>query len=252
MEDQKMKKLLAIQALLALILLVCVSGVLGQDNESIARYQVTTPNMTRADIRYDQFYTRIEGPIPSNPITAPQQIDIANIMPTTVYFSSQMQAVPFSQYKGNQTYTGGNSLWIMGKTAWSQYAVVPIGANVQILAISTSSGSGILKIVDSNGLTYSNNYFFYPSSLLSFYAATPGRYTITFVVGDVSSNPIIVDVPGTMTITYNPANNYNLPPNPSDFTGPQAALDYANAYKEYQKMSGNYWNYGLYPWLSPP
>jgi hypothetical protein len=262
------------QALLVLILLASSSVVLGQYNTSTVAlsnqyntttvaYPIAAQSATSATAQYAQFYAMNTGPTPSSLISVPQPYNIEGNYPTTVYFSTQMQSVLFSQYQANPTYVAGNSLWIKGSTAWSQYAAVPVGANVPLLAISPSSGgSGLLNIMDSSGQTYSYNYFFYPSSLLSFYAANPGRYTLTFVIGGMTSNPVVIDVAGTMTVTYNPYNpTLNYAPAVNTYGNPQAALDIADAAKAYQQFynqqlyNNDYygvWHYGAYAWLNAP
>ncbi|MGA9099875.1 MAG: hypothetical protein WB392_13195 [Methanotrichaceae archaeon] len=273
-----MKSYKLFQVLLALIFLACLSGVQGQYNASTVGYSgqyntqtigysTAAPNTAPAAAQYAQFYTTNAGSAPSNPISAPQQYNISGNMPATVYFSNQMQSVPFSQYQSNPTYGGSNSLWIKGSTAWSQYAIVPVGANVQLLAISPSSGgSGLFNIVDSNGQTNSYNYFFYPNSQLTFYAGTPGQHTLTFNIGGVTSNPIVIDVAGTVSMTYNPTgptSNYypptgnynpligNYPGYYAPYYDPQSALDLADLNKAYQRLYSDYyngiWHYGLYP-----
>jgi hypothetical protein len=257
-------------ALLALILMTCLSGVQGQYTMPSSGYSVATPSVTQNTDQYSQYYTLNKGPTPSAHIGAPQQFEIAGNMPTTVYFSNQMQAVPFSRYQSSPVYSGNNSLWIKGAMDWSQYATVPLGANVSLLTISPIEGSGTLNLVDSDGKTYSYNYFFYNNSQLTFYADSPGRHTLYFVVGGISSNPVVIDVTGTVTMTYNPISNYYPPASnyypptsnypgyyePYSYNGPQAALDLADANKAYQKLYGNYyqgdWNYGIYPWLNSP
>ncbi len=254
-------------ALLALILLACLSGVQGQYSTPTSGYSAAAPSATQNNAQYaqySQYYTMNTGPAPNTHISVPQQYDITSNMPTTVYFSNQMQPVPFSMYKSNPTYSENDSLWIKGATDWSQYAAVPVGANVSLLAISAIGGSGILNLVDANGQTYSYNYFFYPNgSRLTFYADTPGRHTMSFAVGGISSNPVVIDVIGTVTMTYAPTSNYNLPisnylgyNNPYTYTGPQAALDLAGANKANQKLYGDYyngdWNFGIYSWLNTP
>jgi hypothetical protein len=255
------------QALLVLILLSCSCAVQGQYNTATIGYSgqydtttigypTATQSATSATAQYAQFYTMNTGATPNNLISVPQPYNIASNYPTMTYFSNQMQSVPFSQYQANPTYAVGNSLWIKGATAWSQYAAVPVGANVPLLAISPpSGGSGSLNIMDSGGQTHSYSYFFYPSSLLSFYAANPGRYTLTFNVGGMTSNPVVIDVAGTMTMTYNPALNYT--PTVSAYSNnPQAALDIADANKAaYQQLYGNnenFWRYYAYSWLNAP
>jgi hypothetical protein len=187
-------------ALLALILLACLSGVQGQYTTS------STGSAAQSTPEYSQFYTMPTGPAPSAHISAPQQFEIAGSTPSTIYFSNQMQSVPYSQYQSNPTYAGTNSLWIKGAQDWSQYATVPMGAIVSLLAISPTGGSGTLNFVDADGQTYSYNYFFYPNSLFTFYADKPGRHMISFVINGKASNQVIIDVTGTYT-----PNNY-LPP----------------------------------------
>lgn len=274
--------------LLMLVLLACSSGVQGQYNSSTvmlsSQYNTTTagyptaaptstptavPYATQsaalATAQYAQFYTMNSGPIPSSLVSVPQPYAIAGNMPATVYFSNQMQSVPFSQYQANPTSSASNSLWIRGSTAWSQYAAVPVGANISLLAISPmGGGSGALNIMGSNGQTYNYNYFFYPSNLLYFNAIAPGRYTLSFAIGGAASNPVVIDVAGTMTMTYNPtANNptisnpiVNYSPAINSYSNPQAALDIADANKAYQKMYGsdyeNFWRYYVYSWLNAP
>ena len=275
----KMKISALLTALIALILMTCLSGVQGQYTMPSSGYPTTTPSATQKIDQYSQYYAMNTGPAPSTHVGAPQQLEIAGNMPTTVYFSNQMQAVPFSRYQSSSTYSGNNSLWIKGATDWSQYATVPLGATVSLIAISPTEGSGTLNLVDSDGKTYSYNYYFYTNSQLTFYADSPGRHTLSFVAGGVASNPVVVDVTGTVTMTYNPTSNY-YPPltnNPADYLGgyypgnyvprvsygPQAALDNAATNKQYQKMFGsgyNYyngdnpyaWDYGTYQWLNTP
>jgi hypothetical protein len=133
-------------------------------------------------------------------------------MPSTVYLGEQMKSVPYSQYQSSPAYTGANSLWIKGTQDWTQYAVVPQGATVSLFAISPTGGSGSLT---SDGQIYSNNYVFYPNSLLTFYAGTIGRHTLSFAINGQSSNQVVLDVVGgTNTL---PSNNsgyypgYNVP-----------------------------------------
>jgi hypothetical protein len=90
--------------------------------------------------QYSQYYI---FPAPQNPktqATAPEQFDIENNTPNAVHFSYLMQPVPYSQYE--PVMHEGNSLWIQGDKNWTQYAVVPQGAVVPILAISQAGGVG--------------------------------------------------------------------------------------------------------------
>jgi hypothetical protein len=132
-----MKKCRLIIVLLALVLLACLSGVQGQYATPSNGNMATAKN---ASSQYSQYYTMNDGIVPSTHIGVPQQIEIAGNMPMTVYFSNQMQAVPFTQYQSTPTYSESNSLWAKGSTDWSQYVAVPVGANVSLLAISPKGG----------------------------------------------------------------------------------------------------------------
>jgi hypothetical protein len=181
--------------LLAIIIIACLLGL--------------QANATGDPLQYSQFYTITSGQAPSNSIGAPQQFEIAGNIPSRVYLGEQMQSMPYTQYQSYSTYTGANSLWIEGATAWTQYAVVPQGASVSLLAISPTGGSGILNFVDSDGQTYSRNYLFYPNSQLTFYAGTIGRYTLSFAINSQSSNQVVIDaVGGTYTQPGNYPRNY--------------------------------------------
>jgi len=189
-------------AILAIIVIACLSGVQGQFQVTpLTGYSTAAPGTAQTPSLYSQFYTTTPGPALGNFISAPQRFEIAG-MPSTVYIGEQMQSVPYSQYQSSPAYTGTNSLWIKGATAWTQYAVVPQGATVSLFAISPTGGSGILT---SDGQTYSNNYVFYPNSLLTFYAGTIGRHTLSFAINGQSSNQVVLDV---VEGTYTQPTNY--------------------------------------------
>ena len=186
---------------------------------------------TENPLQYSQFYTTTTGPVPSNSISAPQQFVIVGNIPSHVYLGEQMQSVLYSQYQSSPTYTGANSLWIKGATAWTQYAVVPQGATVSLIAISSTGGSGYLT---SDGQTDSNNYVFYPSNQLTFYASTIGRHTLSFAINGQASNQVVIDVVGG---TYTQPSN-----NPANYPG------YYPGYYPWD-YSGYYpWDSGYYPW----
>ena len=198
-------------ALLALILLACISGVQGQFQAQNVTPSITqstaSPTSSQNPSLYSEFYTTISEPASSDPISAPQRYAIAGGTPNTLYFGEQMQPVPYSQYQGNPAYTGANSLWIKGSTNWTQYAAVPQGTTVSLFAISPTEGSGTLTFVDSGGQTYSHNYYFYPNSLFTFKASTIGRNTLAFAINGQSSNQVVIDVVGNAASSY----QYSMP-----------------------------------------
>ncbi len=75
----------------------------------------------------------------------------------------QMQTVPSSTYQPNPTSAGGNALWIGGGTDLNQYAQVPFGTVVPLVAISPSGGNGYLTDqMPNNEMKYSQNFIFTP------------------------------------------------------------------------------------------
>lgn len=77
------------------------------------------PSPSASDSLYSQYYWSYIGSTPKKHIESPKKHMIVVSMPTSVYFSYQMQAVPYSQYQSNAAYTGGNSLWIQGSSRWT-------------------------------------------------------------------------------------------------------------------------------------
>jgi hypothetical protein len=176
----------------------------------IAWLFVVQASATGSPFEYSQFYTMTPGSVPSNAISAPQQIEIAGNIPTHVYLGEQMQSVSYNQYQSYRSYFGGNSLWIKGATAWTQYAVVPQGATVSLLAISSTGGVGSFIL---DGQIYSNSYIFYPNSQLTFYAGTIGRHMLYFAVNGIASNQLVIDVvAGSSYMQPNYYPGYSYPP----------------------------------------
>jgi hypothetical protein len=203
-------------AIIGLILLACLSGVEGQyyapppvdvigqpAHAETVGYPATPPvDQTSAYAQY--YYT---GTPPNTHVTAPQQFIMEGNTPSTIYFGYQQQPVPFSQYQSSPTYNTGDTLWIKGSDSWAQHAQVPLGALVTLIAMSPNGGSGYIADTHPNGQTYTFNYFFYPSSQLTFYADSPGRHTLIFGIPGDPSPPMDIDVMGS----YNPPAFYNPP-----------------------------------------
>ena len=147
------------------------------------------------DTKFSQYFSINKGSAFKRHIEAPKKHEIKNEIPTTVYFSYQMQAVPYTQYKSYPTYTGGNSLWIQGAKSWTQYAQVPQGSSLSLLATSSIGGNGYLYEIDPNGILSMNSFYFFPgNSQINFYADTVGQHIVLFVIGGQVSNSVVIDV----------------------------------------------------------
>lgn len=195
-----MRKYSILSILSVLIILVCLSGVLAQGDGS--QYSA-----------YSQYYTMPSGSTSQTHITAPEKYDVSSKQPTELYFSGQKQAAPYSQYQNYATYTGGYSLWIQGATSWTQYAVVPQGSYLSLIAISPTGGNGYLYEIYPNGQLKKNYYYFYPGyNLIKFYADDIGQHILLYSIDYYVSNAIVINV-----VSYYPPSSYQQPsyPQPS-------------------------------------
>lgn len=184
-------------------------GQSGDDYASSGGYSSTSSTFSDTFSQYYQYYSLSKVNAPKMHIDAPKKHDIKGKIPTTVYFSYQMQAVPYSQYQTYATYTGGNSLWIQGSTSWTQYAAIPEGASLSILATSSSGGNGYLYEIMPGGILSKNYYSFFPGyNQINFFADTVGQHILFFAIGDQVSNSIVINVLANQPPIYNQPPSY--------------------------------------------
>lgn len=184
-------------------------GQSGHDQKSSGGYTSTYSATGSIFSQYSQYYTVSKGNAPKMHIDAPKKHDIKGKIPTTVYFSYKMQAVPYSQYQTYATYAGGNSLWIQGSASWTQYAAIPQGASLSLLASSSSGGSGYLYEIMPGGQLSKNYYSFFPGyNQINFYADTVGQHILLFAIGDQVSNSIVINVLANQPIIYSQPPSY--------------------------------------------
>lgn len=166
-------------------------AVSGQAQQAVAAPQTMQATQTS---QYAQYYKTGEGPVSSQA----EQYNIAGQQPSTLYVAGQKQmAIPYSQAQTYATFTGGNALWIQGTNSWTQYAQVPQGSYLSLIATTSNSGNGYLyEIYPNNRLERSSFYFFAPYTRINFYADTIGQHILFFVVNNQVSNGIIIDVTG--------------------------------------------------------
>jgi hypothetical protein len=158
---------------------------------------------------YSPYYQMSAGAAPSEHITPPELFDLAGNAPTTVYFSGQMQAIPYSQYQTFAAYAGGNLLWIRGDTSWTQYAQVPLGANLSLISIASTSGSGYLYEIYPDGKLIKKSFNFYPYNQMIFSADVIGQHILLFAIGNQVSNAVVIQVKGYeiwRPLSYQPPN----------------------------------------------
>lgn len=169
--------------------------------------QIVSPGATQNQsevLQYSQYY-KLTPQAPSKPLTSPTKYEL-NQEPAMLYFggSGSQKAVPYSQYQSYVTYTGQNSLWIQGPTSWTQYAAVPQGATVSLLAISPTGGYGYLYEIYPDGTLDKQGYYFNPYDQIGFYADQEGQHLLMYVIDGQPSNIVAIDV-----VAYQPPPVYN-------------------------------------------
>jgi len=143
--------------------------------------------------KYSQYYSSSTG-TPEEQLTAPTQVQLNEVQPDTLYFGASQTAVPYTQYQTYSLSTGGNWLWISGRDSWTQYAMVPLGSVLNLIAISPSGGYGSLYEIYPGGDLNENTYSFYAYNQLRFYADEVGQHLLFFNVANQPSNVIVIDV----------------------------------------------------------
>jgi hypothetical protein len=167
------------------------------------------PSSGMYDSIYSQYYWTYKGSAPKKHIGSPKKHAVVDSLPSTVYFSYQMQAIPYTQYQSIAAYSGGNALWILGSSSWSQYAKVPQWSGLSLLATSSKGGNGYLYEITPDGKLSKESFsFFSGSSQIDFYADKIGQHILLFIIGGQVSNAIVIDVTNAYPATYPTASIY--------------------------------------------
>jgi hypothetical protein len=90
-----------------------------------------------------------------------------------------------------------SDLWIKGTTNWSQYAVVPQGSRLELVAYVPQGGdAGFYQTIQTSSIFHDYGvYQLNPGySNMSFDADQAGRHMLYFVINNQPSNVVIVDV----------------------------------------------------------
>jgi len=159
--------------------------------------QIVSPGVSQnqsAVLQYSQYY-KVTPQASSKPLTSPTKYELSQ-EPTMLYFggSGSQKALSYSQYQSYAMYTGLNSLWIQGSTSWTQYAAVPQGASLSLLATTSSGGYGYLYEIYPDGTSDKTGNYFYPYDQIGFYADQVGQHLLMFVIDGQPSNVVVIDV----------------------------------------------------------
>lgn len=172
-----------------------------------------------------EFYINTSTPMMAG--FTPVKMDITRKTPSRIYFGSGRE-VAYTQYQTAVAPARGNELWIQKGADWSQYAIVPAGIGLQLIAFAPAGGQAdYYEIVQTGSLNItSKRVNFYPGyNSMSFGTDKVGRHILLFVQSNQPSQAIIVDVisqapPAQQTLSQMPsavggaADNYGQNPYP--------------------------------------
>ena len=147
---------------------------------------------------YRQYYVapaRPRASLAGDVVGSPVQYDVTGRTPSGMHYGS-------GQAQNNSAYASSlsaprNDLWIAGQANWTHYAIIPVGASLELLASVPNGGSGgLYKVIQTNSLKtdYQSMQFNPGYSSMSFLAGQTGRHMLYFVVNNMPSNVVIVDV----------------------------------------------------------
>ncbi|MDD5735062.1 MAG: hypothetical protein WCZ26_00725 [Methanothrix soehngenii] len=151
-------------------------------------------DVSTATTFFSEFY--MESSVPVVKTFAPVKIDVTQNVPSRIYFGSGKE-IAYTQYQSTVATSRGNELWIQKGADWSQYAIVPAGSGIQFIAFAPVGGQAdYYWMLQSNSLNITSKRLdLYPGyNSLNFKADEVGRHILLFVLNNLPSNAIIIDV----------------------------------------------------------
>jgi hypothetical protein len=128
-------------------------------------------------------------------ITAEKYV-ISGGEPSYLYMGVDHKKIPYSDFQ-YYAYGQGNYLWIEGDDSWTDYVKVPKDSALNLIAISPFEGNAYFYDIYPDGKTRASIIAIYPYSRIKFYADTPGKHTLYFVINNRASNPVVIEVQET-------------------------------------------------------
>lgn len=133
---------------------------------------------------YEQYYDINQRQVPSS---GPVQFEIYGSEPSYLIIDGQSRP-----YDSN--YVPSNSLWIQGRTSWTQYIKCPLGAQFKMLAYSDGGPTTMIETYPDGYQDVQQYRFYRGYTQLVFLADEIGRHTLVFYGNGGQSNEVVVDV----------------------------------------------------------
>jgi len=166
----------------------------GSDTNAL---QQVPPADQQSYSQYTQYFS-IESGMPEgqDQSSGIQSYNIEGQEPSSLLIGGQQQkSIAYSQMQPYSVFTGGNTLWILGETSWTQYAQVPLGASMSLIAVTPNGGSAALYEIYPGGQKVdTSNVYLSGYNLIPFTADVAGQHVLLFVINNQASNAVIIDV----------------------------------------------------------
>ncbi len=144
-------------------------------------------------MEYSQYY-HIRASVQDGQVSRVEEYAVSGGRPSYLYMGADHKRIPYSDYPNYYPFGQGNYLWIKGEDSWTDYAEVPKGSSVDLMAISPFGGDAYLYDVDSYGKATVSVITISPYSRIRYDAKAVGKHTLYFVINNWPSNSVIVDV----------------------------------------------------------
>lgn len=147
-----------------------------------------------AFVPYNEYYKAATKAAEGGVIGNPAPLDISGNEPMAVYYGDG-QGLTYSQYASAMATR--SDLWIKGTANWSQYAAVPLGSSLELVAYAPQGGNaGFYQSIQTTSIFHDyGTYQLNPGySTMSFDADQAGRHMLYFVINNQPSDVVIVDV----------------------------------------------------------
>ena len=168
------------QILVLIILLPAISNATAISDSSMGDPLLSSDTL----LMYEQYYDLNQGEVYAS---GPVQFEIYGSEPSYLIIDGQSRP-----YDSN--YVPSNSLWIQGRTSWTQYIKCPLGARFKMLAYSDGGPTTMIETYPDGYRDVQQYPFYRGYTQLVFLADEIGRHTLVFYGNGRQSNEVVVDV----------------------------------------------------------
>ncbi len=146
---------------------------------------------------YSEYYYKSSVSMSSGIISTPVKFEVTKKVPTSILVGGQ--AVPYTQYASSLAQVQPSQLWIQGSTDWTQYVICPAGTWIRLVTNAPWAGQADFYEINQTApgqatASYRQYQFYQGYNSMSFNAVSVGRHVLLFVMGNLPSSSVIVDV----------------------------------------------------------